>query len=109
MNAQLFSTWQVGMAGKLDDLGFRHNGGLEFSIKALDGLVPVSLLAPERVQKGCLLARSMRVRVEQPRVRRKIPLHWDFGTARTEWEVGEATASCISQIRPLLEAHEVLL
>jgi hypothetical protein len=55
MNAQLFATWQVGMAGKLDDLGFRHNGGLEFSIKALDGLVSVSLLAPERVQKAVSL------------------------------------------------------
>lgn len=110
-----YTLWLSSLDKEMASLGgktFKRKfwGGTEegFMFSAPDGPVKLVVVPPEKVQKGHLMARSMRVELHYPAGRRIRPLSLCYGEPRCSDDAKGAVLNLLSDVRQALKPQPVL-
>lgn len=111
-----YTLWLSSLDKEMNSLGgkpFKRKfwGGTEegFMFSAPDGPVKLVVLPPEKVQKGYLMAYSMRVVLHCPAGRRIRPLSLCYGEPRCPDDAKGAVLNLLSDVRKAIQPQPVLL
>ena len=110
-----YDLWLSTLEKEMTALGakpFRRTfwGGVEegYMLTASDGPVKLAVLPPEKVQKGHIMARSMRVVLHYPAGRRIRPLSLCYGEPRCSDDARGAVLNLLPDVQRALEPQPVL-
>lgn len=111
-----YDLWLSSLEGEMTSLGGRsfrckHWSGVweeGYTFRAPDGPVKLVVLAPERVQKGHLMARGMQIVLHYPAARKVRPLSLCYGEPKSVDDAKGAVLNLLVDVRKAIQHQTVI-